>query len=259
MKTELIDTLQLTGQGLISIIGAGGKTSLMFRLAKELADSGKIVLTATTTKMFMPLPAQSPFTIIESSIEEIIKKSASRLKRFLHFSAGQKYDPSKGKLQGFAPDSIDQLWQAGLFDWIIVEADGARQKPLKATASHEPVIPGATTHLILVTGLDALGKPFNETHVHRAKLFSQNTGLPLGETMDEKSMAISIAIEIKKAGDLCHPLSNFVFLNKADNPDKISSGEKIAELLQTNKIIHQIIIASLIDDFPVKSCLILKK
>lgn len=258
MKTRIIDTLQLPGQGLISVIGAGGKTSLMFRLAKELENSGKRVLTTTTTKIFMPLPSQSPFTIIDSSIEELIKKSASRLKRFLHFSAGKKYDPATEKLEGFAPDLICQLWQAGLFDWIIVEADGARQKPIKATASHEPVVPEDTTHLILVTGLDAVGKPFNETHVHRAKLFSQNTGLPLGETMDEKSMAISIAIEIKKAGDLGHTLSNFVFLNKADNPDKINSGQKIAELLQTNKIIHRIITASLIDGFPVKSCLILK-
>mgnify|MGYP002629913513 CR=1 FL=1 len=259
MKTELIDTLQLTGQGLISIIGAGGKTSLMFRLAKELESFGKSVLTTTTTKIFMPLPSQSPFTIIDSSIEEIIKKSASRLKRFLHFSVGQKYDPATGKLQGFAPDSIDQLCQAGLFDWIIVEADGARQKPLKATASHEPVVPEDTTHLILVTGLDAVGKPFNETHVHRAKLFSKNTGLPLGGTMDEQSMATSIAIEIIKAGHLSHSSTNFVILNKADNPEKISSGQKIAELLQTNKIIQRIIIASLIDEFAVKSCLILKK
>ncbi|RLB93287.1 MAG: putative selenium-dependent hydroxylase accessory protein YqeC [Deltaproteobacteria bacterium] len=252
-------TLQLTGQGMISIIGAGGKTSLMFRLAKELADSGKSVLTTTTTKIFMPGPSQSPFTIIDSSIEEIIKKSASRLKQFLHFSAGKKYDPATGKLIGFAPDNIDQLCRAGLFDWIIVEADGARQKPIKATASHEPVVPKDTTHLILVTGLDALGKPLNETHVHRATLFSQNTGLPLEEIMDKRAMAACIAIEIKKAGNLCRPLSNFVFLNKADNSDTISLGQKIAELLKTNKSIHRIITASLVDAFPVKSCLILKK
>ncbi|MBU0463846.1 MAG: putative selenium-dependent hydroxylase accessory protein YqeC [Proteobacteria bacterium] len=259
MKTRLIDTLQLTGQGIISIIGAGGKTSLMFRLAKELESFGKSVLTTTTTKIFMPTPDQSPFTIIDRSIDEFVKKSDVRLKSYLHFSAGAKYDLATGKLKGFAPDSIDQLWQASLFDWIIVEADGARQKPLKSTASHEPVVPKATTHLILVAGLDAIGKPFDETHVHRAKLFSKNTGLPLGGTMDEQSMATSIAIEIKKAGHLSHPSTNFVILNKADNPDKISSGQKIAQLLQTNKIIHQIIIASLIDEFPVKSCLILKK
>ncbi|MDA3791909.1 MAG: hypothetical protein PF503_25860, partial [Desulfobacula sp.] len=131
--------------------------------------------------------------------------------------------------------------------------------PLKSTASHEPVVPKATTHLILVTGLDAVGKPLDETHVHRAKLFSKNTGLPLAGTMDEQSIATSIAIEIKKAGHLSHPLSNFVILNKADNPEKINSGQKIARLLQTNKIIHQIITASLIDEFAVKSCLIIKK
>ncbi len=259
MKPNLIDTLQLTGKGLISIIGAGGKTNLMFRLAKELADSGKRVLTTTTTKIFMPTPSQSPFTIIDSSIDELVKKSDVRLKSYLHFSAGAKYDLPTGKLKGFAPDSIDELWQANLFDWIIVEADGARQKPLKSTASHEPVVPKATTHLILVSGLDALGKPLDETHVHRAKLFSKNTGLSMGGTMDEKAMATSIAIEIKKAGHLSHPLSNFVILNKADNPDKINSGQKIAELLQTNKIIQRIIIASLIDESSVKSCLILKK
>jgi len=64
----------------------------------------------------------------------------------------------------------------------------------------------------------------------------------LGEIMDEKSIATCIAIEIKKAGELCHPPSNFVFLNKADSPEKISLGQKIAELLQTNKDIHRIII-----------------
>ncbi len=259
MKTRLIDTFQLPGKGMISIIGAGGKTSLMFRLAKELADSGKKVLTTTTTKIFMPLPSQSPFTIIDSSIEAVIKKSSLRLLRFLHFSAGRKYDPTLGKLIGFTTGNIDQLWQADLFDWIIVEADGARQKPLKTTALHEPVIPEETTHLILAAGLDSLGKSLTETHVHRAELFSQNTGLPMKETIDEKSMALSSAIEIKKAKDLCHPLSTFVFLNKADTLDKINSGKKIASLLKTNNIIDRIITGCLMDEFPVKTCLILKK
>ena len=254
MATILIDKLQLNSQGVVSIVGAGGKTSLMFRLAKELADSGKTVLTTTTTKIFMPAPDQSPFTIITGSIDELAKKSKSRLNYYHHFSAGSKYTLTTGKLDGFAPDIIDELWQAGLFDWIIVEADGARQKPLKATASHEPVVPKTTTHLILVTGLDAVGKPLDENHVHRAKLFSNNTGLPLGGTMDEQSIATSIAIEIKKARGFSPASSNFVFLNKADNPDKIRSGQKIAELLQTDKTINNIITASLIDKSPVKSC-----
>jgi len=259
MNPRLIDTFHLTGPGVISIIGAGGKTSLMFQLAKQIADSGNTVLTTTTTRLFMPLPSQSPFTIIDSSIGRLVKKSKARLTCFSHFSAGKAYDLTTGKLHGFAPDRIDQLWQAGLFDWIIVEADGARQKPLKATASHEPVIPGVTTHLILTAGLDAVGKPLNETHVHRAALFSQNTGLPLGEIVNERSMATCIAFEVEKAGNLCLALSTIVCLNKADSPDKIRSGKKIAEFLKTNTLIHRIIMTSLVNEFPVRNCLILER
>ncbi len=254
MTNTLIDKLHLNRHGIISLIGAGGKTTLMFSLAKELIDSGKTVLTTTTTKIFMPNPDQSPFTIIESAVGELVKKSKSCLNRYPHFSAGSRHDPVTGKLNGFGQDIIDQLEKANLFDWIIVEADGAKRKPLKATDSHEPVIPRGTTHLILVTGLDAVGKTLEDKYVHRAKLFSENTGLPLGETIKEQSVAISIAIEIKKAKALGHPFFNIVFLNKADTPDRAVSGKKIAELLQTNKNIDQIITASLKDNIPVKDC-----
>lgn len=254
---NLIDTFLLTGQGVVSIIGAGGKTSLMFQLAKQLADAGSTVLTTTTTKIFMPLPGQSPFTIIDSSIDPLVEKSKARLICFPHFSAGRTYDLTTGKLHGFEPDFIDHLWQARLFDWIIVEADGAGQKPLKATASHEPVIPGATTHLILTAGLDAIGSPLNKTHVHRPALFSQNTGLPLEGIVDEPAMAMNIAFEIKKTRGLCQSRANFVCLNKADDPGKIRAGKKIAGLLRTNTLIQRIITASLVDEMPVKNCLIL--
>jgi len=254
MTNTLIDKLHLNSQGVISLIGAGGKTSLMFRLAKELADSGKTVLTTTTTKIFMPKPDQSPSTIIEGMVDELVKTSKSFLSRYPHFSAGRRHDTASGKLNGFTPDIINQLWQTSLFDWIIVEADGARYKPLKATDAHEPVVPKVTTHLILVTGLDAAGKVLDDKHVHRAKIFSNNTGLPLGENIDEQSIATSTAIEIKKAKALSHPLFSIVILNKADTPDKIASRWKIAELLQTNKNIYRVITASLKDEIPVKDC-----
>ena len=254
MTNTLIDKLHLDRQGVISLIGAGGKTSLMFHLAKELTDSGKTVLTTTTTKIFLPGPDQSPVTIIENTVGELVRKSESHLNHYPHFSAGSRHDAVTGKLNGFAPDIIDQLWQTRLFDWIIVEADGARRKPLKATNSHEPVIPGATTHLILVTGLDAVGTMLDDKYVHRAKLFSENTGLAPGETIDEQSIAISTAIEIKKARTMSHPRFNFVFLNKADTPERMASGQKIAKLLQTNKNIFQIITASLKDKILVKDC-----
>ncbi len=254
MKQSLIKILQLHDKGIISIIGAGGKTSLMFELAKQLVRSKKKVLTTTTTKIFLPEPWQTPETLIandvENDVEKLIQKAKSTLNSFNHFSAGSSHDLTSNKLKGFKPETIELLWQAKLFDWIIVEADGAKQKPLKASGPHEPVIVKETTHLIYVAGLDAVGKTLNEKHVHRAKIFSNNTGLDMGKTIDEKSIATSIDFEIKKATSFsttsfCTCPLNFLFLNKADTISQKASGEKIKKFITNIKNIKKTIIASL--------------
>ena len=57
--TSLRQALLLGEGGVISLVGAGGKTSLMFRLAHELSLTGDSVLTTTTTKIYVPEPVQS--------------------------------------------------------------------------------------------------------------------------------------------------------------------------------------------------------
>jgi len=255
MQDNLIHSLFLNTRGLVSIVGAGGKTSLMFRLARQLSDSGKTVLTTTTTKIFFPTKEQSPDTLIVGSFDKLLQKSKDHLTRHPHFSAGSYHDKETGKITGISPELVDPLWRTELFDWIIVEADGARCTPLKATGLHEPVLPKETTHLILVTGLDAVGTPLDDQHVHRAQIFSQNTDLPLGDPVDEQSIATSIAIEIKKAIGLCHPEYTIVVLNKADTRDRIAIARKIGALLLSNENIDTIVTVSLNLEPPVKDCL----
>ena len=65
-----------------------------------------------------------------------------------------------GKLKGLAEPVFGEL-----LTWDIplpIEADGARRMPLKVPAAHEPVIPGETTHVLSVYGLDAVGRTFKE-------------------------------------------------------------------------------------------------
>ncbi len=259
MDTSLIDVLKLKSQGVISIIGAGGKTSLMFSLAKELAYSGKKVLTTTTTKIFMPTPEQSPVTIITDSTDELIEKSKKKLRSLNHFSAGCKQVVDPKKLKGFDSAIINHLWQAACFDWIIVEADGARRKPLKATDFHEPKVPGITTHLVHLTGLDVVGKILDDNHVHRPKLFSNNTGLPMGDIIDEKSIAKSSLLELIKAGtNISTSFLSFMFLNKADNPKRVEQGGKIAELVKESNKVDTVIIASLKGKPYIQNCFDIK-
>jgi len=253
MTTRLIDKFQLPRKGLINIVGAGGKTSLMFCLAREISDSGKTVLTTTTTKIFLPKKDQSTCTVLADSFDELVKKSKAQLYKCDHFSAGSSHDPKTGKVSGFTPKIIDQLFKADLFDWIIVEADGARHKPIKATAFHEPVTSRMATHLILVTGLDAVGKILDSQNVHRPEIFSKNTGLSMGKVMDEKSIATSIAIEMEKASDRLQSSLNFVFLNKADTKERKNSGKKISDILQTNDTIYQFFTTSLKDNITISN------
>jgi len=259
MTDTLINALQLNKRGVISLFGAGGKTSLMFELVKQLEKSGKRVLTTTTTKIFMPKKCHSPVTIVEENINQFIKKAKSTLKEYYHFSAASNYDPASNKLKGLTLQFIHKLWQARLFDWIIVETDGAKQKPLKASNLYEPVIPKDTSHLILVTGLDSIGKPLDDNHVHRPEIFSDNTGLGIGKLVDEQSIAKSIGIEMAKTQTLCNPQFNILFLNKADTFKRQTIAKKIAKLAhnitcdKADSKIDRIIIASLKDKVVVKN------
>src|SRR4029078_5661984 len=79
---------------------------------------------------------------------------------------GRRLRPDK--LEGIAPARVDVL--APLADLVLVEADGARARPLKVPAPHEPVIPASTTLVVVVCALDALGQPLDEDRVHRVAL-----------------------------------------------------------------------------------------
>ena len=83
-----------------------------------------------------------------------------------------------GKVQGVPPEWVDEVWAAGTADSWLVEADGSRGLSLKAFGPHEPLVPGATTLLVQVAGLDVLDAPLDAAHVHRAELLPASAGTP---------------------------------------------------------------------------------
>lgn len=273
MAFPIRDSLGLrNGSGVVSLIGAGGKTSLMFGLARELAASGRNVLTTTTTNLFFPTRDQSPVTLVTETVSDLLARAATALKTHCHVSAGTRHLPDTGKLKGFSAPMIDEIRQAGLFDWIIVEADGAKQLPIKASDVHEPVIPAATAAIVHVTGLDALNTPVDDTHVHRPAIFCANTGLGPGSRVDVHAVAVSCVLELRKARTLAgSDPDTVVWLNKADDPQRIAAGRDVAARLKARSHLHapsllpekqapwpgRVVIASLIQADPVREVVIL--
>jgi probable selenium-dependent hydroxylase accessory protein YqeC len=89
----------------------------------------------------------------------------------------------EGKMQGFSPQTVEAVQSLGLFDWILVEADGAAHRPLKAPAGHEPVVPKATSLVLTVAGMWGVGKPLCSQWVFRPERFAFLAGMRLQDTI----------------------------------------------------------------------------
>ncbi len=170
MTVLLSDHLGLGPHELISIVGAGGKTTILHTLGRELAVSGRRVVLTTTTKM---ASGQITDPVVEGPDPAAID-AALLGGTALFVVAGHE----GGKADGLTPHDVDRLFSETSADYVIVEADGARTMSIKAPADHEPVIPSASTMVIVVMGADALGRPISEV-AHRPERVVSITGLAL--------------------------------------------------------------------------------
>ncbi len=238
--------LDLGNKGVISLVGAGGKTSLMFRLAHELAALGQTVLTTTTTKIQRPTPEQSRHVIISDSATSILKKAEGILRLSAHMSATAGSLSFQDKLIGFPPGAIPVLWKSGLFSWIIVEADGAARRPLKAPAGHEPVVPECTNIVIGVLGLSALGKSLEEHNVFRPELVARISGLKLGMKIEADTLSAVLSHRQGIFKGSPPAAKKIAFLNQADIPGVDKAAHHIMKHLagHRNSDLSRVVIGS---------------
>ena len=188
-RPVILRALGITRGDVVAVVGAGGKTTLVYRLAGEARACGLTVLVTTTTHMgtlrrerHRARCSWSPTAIPLAALAEALAREGRAT------LLGRRVRPDK--LEGIAPARVDAL--AALADLVLVEADGARGRSLKVPAPHEPVIPRSTTLVVVVCALDALGQPLDEEHVHRVELVRAATGVEPGEAVDEDCLATAL-------------------------------------------------------------------
>ncbi len=250
---SLREGLMLEDGGVVSLVGGGGKTSLMFKLARELSAAGDAVLTTTTTKIFEPAADQTGSLILSGSVSKALTRAEKLLNRYSHITAVAGRLPESNKLIGFESSIVGELWDSDLFQWIIVEADGAAGRPLKAPAAHEPVIPDCTQRLIGMVGLNAVGQPLNERLVFRPELFGRLTGIPKGSTVTEAAIADMFTFENGLFRGFDHQVTRIAFLNQADVKGNFAAGRSVARILTKRKNVDliRVVIGQVLCDPPV--------
>ena len=188
-------------KGITALIGGGGKTSTMIALAEELRMKGSVVVCTST---HIRKPEQYPYL--------------PRLRDPV--SLGQVV--STGRFDGNKLSAPEQSFSelADLSDYVLVEADGSRQLPLKAHASHEPVIPEGSGTVLVVIGIDGLGKPIRDV-AHRPELFAALTHADPNDTV-----TMQMIRDVVKT----YPRCDGIVINKADDAEDIAKAEALAAL-----------------------------
>ncbi len=184
----LSEFLPLKPAMIMALVGAGGKTTTMFRLADELAARGERVITTTTTHIYPPAPEQTGALVLAAELAPLLEHAAAALAIHQHITVAAGYAP-EGKLRGLPPAWIAELRNLAGGAAVLVEADGARGRMLKAPAEHEPVIPIGADLVLLLASAGALGQPLSDTIAHRPERVAAVSGLHPGEPITPQALA----------------------------------------------------------------------
>lgn len=195
--------------GVTAVIGGGGKTTLLRTLGEELAAGGKRVLLCTTTKIL-------PFSGLPCARTEAELEALRREHRLL--CAGT---PVPGTEKLTAPETpMAEL--ARRFDYVLVEADGAARRPLKAHAPHEPVIPAEANQTICVVGASGFGQAIADA-AHRPERYALLAGVP--ETAEATPQTEAAVLRAEA-------LHTRVYVNQVETLWELADAKALAALLE---------------------------
>lgn len=224
MSPSITEPLGLNSARVAHLIGGGGKTSLMFRAARELASRGERVVTTTTTKILRSEAQETPVILFGSDPGGARKKLRLHLQSTNHVTVAQAPLPNN-KLAGIEPAVVDELHRNQVADHILVEADGSAGRSLKAHGDHEPVISNTADLVVIVIGIDCLGAVLDDRVVHRSALLAQRIGRPAGSRITIHDVA---AIVFHRDGYLAKIPTGarvVVLLNKVDTDTRTNALE----------------------------------
>ena len=147
---------------IIAVVGSGGKTTLIKKMAARYRNEGKTVLVTTTTRMFI-----EEDTLLTDDAVAILRA----LKKTGYVMAGL---PDGEKIKPLSKETFDAVCARA--DVALVEADGSKCLPLKYPNAAEPVIPENTDEIIVVCGLNAIGQKAKDV-CHRLELVKSCLGI----------------------------------------------------------------------------------
>lgn len=214
----------------IALVGGGGKTTTLWSLGRELSHVGPTIVTTTTKASAAPADVPSvdwERALPDHSLHELVASAFARAPLIAVGSAVHD-----GRLRAVTPEIADELLLRCGARYVLNEADGARMKPFKAPAEHEPVLASTTTLLVVVIGLDAVGVPIDDQHVHRPERIAALTASKQGDALKPEHIAAIVGEYETRCADVDENARFAVLINKADAGPAVPAVAALAHALR---------------------------
>ena len=160
-----------------AVVGAGGKTTRIHEQAARYRAQGKRVFVTTSTHMFI-----EPDTVRSDDPDVIL----AQLYRTGYVMAGI---PEGEKIRSLSSETYERV--CSYADVVLLEADGSSRKPIKFPNSTEPVLYDNVEEIVVVCGLQALGRPLIEV-AHRPELVKACLGAQDDTIITLEHMAVLV-------------------------------------------------------------------
>jgi molybdenum cofactor cytidylyltransferase len=213
----------------LAFVGAGGKTSAIFHLASSY--TGRVIIT-TTTHFSVEQSQWGDYHFIPETIEDL-GQFLDEIPNGIIILTGPFEDQRATGLSLEILTWLDQYCHAYALP-MLVEADGSKQRPLKAPAQHEPAIPPFVQTVVVTAGVSSIGNPLNSEWVHRPENYEGLSGLKTGERITPGSIVKALSHPDGGLKGIPVGARKIVFLNQVDTPKLLETTGEMAKSLLIN-------------------------
>ena len=232
---QLKQAIRLSDTACLALSGSGGKTTAIFQLARSLSNGrvsskqgtgGQPVIVTATTHLHVDQVRLADTHWIGEEPDDLAGLEKN-LQGVMLVTGPVNEDRTRG-LDNNTLTRLRAICEQHSLP-MLIEADGSRQRPLKAPAGHEPPIPDFVETVVVVAGLSGLGRPLTEEFVHRPEIFGQLSGLAPGEIVTPDALLRVLTHPDGGLKNIPPQARRIVLLNQADTPELQSIGGKLAQ------------------------------
>ena len=242
-KVETLEKLlNLRKKDIVTAVGSNGKTTFCLNLCKELKLKKKTVFLTTTVKI---LPINKKYGFVDITIPNIEKERdvfseieitsfLLNLEKNLNNSNNVYvlgiYDSKIGKITSLSPKILEDI--SGKCDYMIIEGDGSKMKPLKGWNKTEPVYAKNTTKSVGILPINIIGDKINDVNIHRMEEFLEISG---GQKNEILTLNHLYNVIIHKNGLFQYSLGEkILILNCAERYEDKENALNLAKMIKSN-------------------------